>query len=108
MSKAELDNIIEFGGFRQQPGGFSYEGKLFALSVEEATNFGHINYHLDMVIGLDKPFHIVESDIPDFFAQQFEPQILDLMSAIYVPEELLPLFNRHARVRELQAIPLQR
>ena len=76
--------------------------------MEEATSFGHINYHLDTVIGLDKPFHIVEANIPDFFAQHFERQILDFMSAIYIPEELLPLFNRHAHVREIQVMPLQR
>jgi hypothetical protein len=63
---------------------------------------------LDSVIGLDNPFYIVEADIPDSLVQQCEPQRLDLMPAMYIPEELLPLFNRYARVMETQVIPLQR
>ena len=31
------------GGLRQKPGGFSYEGKLFATSAEDAARFGRIN-----------------------------------------------------------------
>ena len=57
MSKAELDDITHFGGLRQKPDGLSYEGKLFAISIEDAAHFGRINYRLDITIGLDNPFH---------------------------------------------------
>ena len=64
VSKAELDDVVNFGGFRQKPDGLSYEGKLFVTSIEDAVAFGRINYRLDASIGLDNPFHMVETRVP--------------------------------------------
>lgn len=108
MSKAELDDITHFGGLRQKPDGLSYEGKLFATSAEDAAHFGRMNYRLDTTIGLDNPFHVVEVNVPEALMRHFALQILDFMPAVYVAEELLPLLNRHAIIREIAVIPLAR
>ena len=73
VSKAELDDIMHFGGLRQKPGGLSYEGKLFATSTEDAAHFGRINYRLDIAIGLDNPFHVVEVNVPETLMHYFNP-----------------------------------
>jgi hypothetical protein len=108
VSKSELDDIINFGGLRQRPGGLSYEGKLFATSAEYAASFGRINYRLDTTIGLDNPFHIIEANVPEALMRHFEFRILDFMPAVYVAEDLLPLLNRHAVISEIAVIPLVR
>jgi hypothetical protein len=108
VSKAELDDIADFGGLRQQPDGLSYEGKLFANNVEAACNFGRINYRLDTTIGLDNPFYIVEVSIPNALMPHCEFQTLDFMPAVYVPEALLSLLNRSVIMGEVAVIPLQR
>lgn len=105
VSTAELDDIADFGGFRQKPDRLSYEGKLFATSTEDAAAFGRINYRLDLSIGRDHPFYIVEASVPSSLVHQFESQTLDFMPAVYVPEELLPLVNQQATIREMLAIP---
>jgi hypothetical protein len=55
VSRAGLDDIADFGGFRQSTDGLSYEGELFATSVEDAATFGRIHYRLDLSIGRDYP-----------------------------------------------------
>ena len=108
MSKAELDDMTHFGGLRQRPDGLSYEGKLFATSLEDAAHFGQMNYRLDRTIGLDKPFHIVEVAVSDTFTHHFLFQTLDFMLAVYIAEDLLPLLNSQAIISEVPVIPLAR
>lgn len=108
MSKAELDDITNFGGLRQRPDGLSYEGKLFATSAEDAAHFGRINYRLDSTIGLDNPFHVVEASVSEALMRYCEFRTLDFMPAVYVTADLLPLLNRHAIIRDIPVIPLVR
>ncbi len=108
VSQAELDDLTNFGGLRQKPDGLSYEGKLFATSAEDAAHFGRINYRLDITIGLDNPFHVVEVGVPEALMHRFEFRTLDFMPAVYVTEDLLLLLNHHAIIREISVIPLAR
>jgi hypothetical protein len=71
VSKAELDDITHFGGLKQKPDSLSYEGKLFAISTEDAAHFGRINYRMDITIGLDNPFHVVEVNMPETLMRYF-------------------------------------
>jgi hypothetical protein len=105
VSKAELDDITHFGGLRQKLDGLSYEGKLFATSTEDAAHFGRINYRLDITIGLDNPFHVVEANGPETLMRHFTFRTLDLMPAVYIAADFLPLLNRHAMIREIPVIP---
>ena len=107
VSKAELDDVTSFGGFRQNPHGFSYEGKLFATRIEDTAAFGRLNYRLDALIGLDNPFYILEARVPSALATQFEVYTLDAMRAVYVPEDLLPPLNRDSIVSEITVIPYE-
>jgi hypothetical protein len=106
VSKAELDDITYFSGLRQKPDGLSYEGKLFATSLEDAARFGRINYLLDSTIGLDNPFHVVEVNVPETLVRHFTFRILDFMPAVYIADDFLPLLNCHAIIREMPVIPL--
>ena len=108
MSKAELDDIAHFGGLRQKPDGLSYEGKLFATSIEGAAHFGRINYRLDNTIGLDNPFHVVEVNVPETLVRYFTFRTLDFMPAVYIAADFLPLLNRHAMIRKIPVLPLAR
>lgn len=107
VSKAELDDVANFGGFRQSPDGSSYEGKLFATRIEDAAAFGRLNCRLDASIGRDHPFYVLETRVPRALVDRFEVHILDAMRAVYVPEELLPRLNRHSMISELAAIPYE-
>ena len=108
VSQAELDDLMNFGGLRQKPDGLSYEGKLFATSAEDAAHFGRINYRLDIIIGLDNPFHVIEVSVPEALMHRFEFRTVDFMPAVYVIADLLPLLNRHAIIREISVVPLAR
>ena len=108
VSQAELNDLTTFGGLRQKPDGLSYESKLFATSAKDAAYFGRINYRLDIIIGLDNPFHIIEVSVPQFLIHRFEFRTLDFMPVVYVTEDLLPLLNRHAIIHEIPVIPLAR
>ena len=108
VSQAELDDLTNFGGLRQKPDGLSYEGKRFATSAEDAAHFGRINYRLDIIIGLDNPFHVIEVSVPEALMHRFEFRTLDFMPAVYVTEDLLPLLNRLAIIHEIPVIPLAR
>jgi len=108
VSKAELDDITHFGVLRQRPDGLSYEGKLFATRVEDAAHFGRMNYRLDRIIGLDRPFHIVEIVMSETFTHHFLFQTLDFMLAVYITEDVLPLLNSQAIISEVPVIPLAR
>jgi hypothetical protein len=108
VSKAELDDITHFGGLRQKLDGLSYEGKLFATSIEDAAHFGRINHSLDSTIGLDNPFHVVEVNVPETLVRHFIFRILDFMPAVYIADDFLPLLNRHAMIGEIPVIPLVR
>ena len=105
MSQAELDDLTNFGGLRQKPDGLSYEGKRFATSAEDAAHFGRINYRLDIIIGLDNPFHVVEVNVPETLIPHFTIRTLDFMPAVYIADDFLPLLNRHAMIREIPVIP---
>ncbi len=107
VSKAELDDVANFGGFRQKQDGLSYEGKLFAARIEDAAGFRRINYQLDTSIGLDDPFHILEVGVSSALAAQFEVYTLDFMSAVYVSEDLLSLLNWSGSTTEVAAIPYE-
>jgi hypothetical protein len=108
VSKAELDDITHFGGLRQKPGGLSYEGKFFATSIEDTAHFGRINYRLDITIGFDNPFHVVEVRVPETLMRHFTSRTLDFMPAVYIAADFLPLLNRRAMIREIPIIPLAR
>jgi hypothetical protein len=108
VSQAELNDLTNFGGLRQKPDRLSYEGKLFATSAEDAAHFGRINYRLDIIIGLDNPFHVIEVSVPEALMHRFEFRTVDFMPAVYVIADLLPLLNRHAIIREISVVPLAR
>ena len=108
VSQAELNDLTNFGGLRQKPDGLSYEGKLFATSAEDAAHFGRINYRLDIIIGLDNPFHVIEVSVPEALMHRFEFRTVDFMPAVYVIADLRPLLNRHAIIREISVVPLAR
>jgi hypothetical protein len=76
VSQAALDDLTNSGGLRQKPDGLSSEGKLFATSAEDAAHFGWMNYHLDITIGLDSPFHVVEVSVPEALMHHFEYRTL--------------------------------
>ena len=38
----------------------------------------------------------------------FREMVLDFMPAVYIADDLLPLLNRHAMIREIPVIPLVR
>src|SRR5215510_13643758 len=84
VSQAELNDVTNFGGLRQKPDGLSYEGKLFATSAEDAAHFGRINYRLDIIIGLDNPFHVIEVSVPETLMRHFTSRALDFMPAVYI------------------------
>lgn len=107
VSKAELDDVASFGGFRQKTDGFSYEGKLFATRIQDTAAFGRINYRLDASIGMDNPFYVLETRVPSALTAQFEVHTLDSMLAVYVSEDLLPLLNRYSVISEITAIPYE-
>jgi hypothetical protein len=108
VSQAELNDLTNFGGLRQKPDRLSYEGKLFATSAEDAAHFGRINYRLDIIIGLDNPFHVIEVSVPEALMHRFEFRTVDFMPAVYVIADLLPLLNRHAIIREISVVLLAR
>jgi hypothetical protein len=93
---------------RQKPGGLSYEGKFFATSIEDTAHFGRINYRLDITIGFDNPFHVVEVRVPETLMRHFTSRTLDFMPAVYIAADFLPLLNRRAMIREIPIIPLAR
>ena len=92
VSRAEADDIVSFGGFRAGP--TSYEGKLFATTMEDATRYGRINHQLPG----GEPFWLVELDVPTGLAGRLErvPNV-DRMQAVHVPEDLLDAVNAQGR-----------
>lgn len=61
---------------------------------------------MDAAIGLDKPFYVIEIHVPDALLHYGALQTLDLMLAVYIAEDGLPLLNRHAAISEIPVIPL--
>jgi hypothetical protein len=95
VSQAELDDIA-LNGIRNLPG---YEtGKLFAGSVQDATNFGRLNYRFDKL-----PFTIIKTSIPKKYGSMLYRGEMDLMQGISVPRSL---FNRLSKPTHFNYTPL--
>lgn len=101
VSKAELDDIA-IAGFRQKPGGLSFEGKLFATSAEDAARYGRELYKLDK-----EAFHVIQVRVSRSVADQYSRHTMDRMTAIYVAKEQLGALNASAVVSELPSIPIR-
>ena len=97
VSKAELDDIAEFG-LRTKSGGFE-TGKLFAPSVEEAAKFGKNNFGFD---GL--PNTIIKAEVPNSVLDKSFRFGADGMNAISIPAELL----KKVKATPLNSSPLIR
>ena len=83
VSNAELSDIASYG-IRNANG---YEtGKLFATSVQDAANFGRLNFGLD-----NEPFTIISTTIPKRYSPQLYQFETDLMQGVSVPNNL---FNK--------------
>ena len=86
VSQAEVDDIAEFG-LRMKAGGYE-TGKLFAPTLEEATQFGKYNHGLDGV-----PNTIMKVKVPNSVlngATRFEA---DGMNAISIPANQLHMLK---------------
>ena len=95
VSKAELDDIAN-NGIRNASG---YEsGKLFATTVQDASNFGNLNYKFDK-----EPFTIIQTKIPNKYSSQLYKGEMDLMDVISVPNDL---FNKLTTPKTLFSTPL--
>ena len=102
VSRAELEDVHNIGRFRPKPGGGSLESKQFATTAEDAARFGRDHFLLD-----GETFYLLEIEVPKSVADQFEHLQLDFKPAVNVPEELFPLLNRNATIREVPRIPLE-
>ncbi len=101
VSEDEREDIQFFQGFRPHPRGRSYLSKLFARSAADAARFGRDNFRFD-----DKPFHLMQVEVPETLAETFECLYLDRKRAVNVPQQQLPQLNRKAVIQELSWIPL--
>ena len=100
VSKAELDDVAQFG-FRPKPGGGSLETKLFATSADDAAAFGRDIFRLDR-----QPFTILETRIPNSLGGRLDNLILDGRSAVGVNPDLLPALNAAGRTSPLPFSPI--
>jgi len=93
VSRAELDDIANFGGFRPNPNMQGYqEVKLFATSADDAAQFGRNNFGLDRV-----PNFIVQTEAPSGVMNNSFRTTMDSMNAVTLPSEQLSLL-RNTRV----------
>ena len=67
-----------------------------------------MHYRLDITIDRNNPFHVIEVSVPEALMHRFEFRTVDFMPAVYVIEDLLPLLNSHAIIREISVVPLAR
>ncbi|PLK42101.1 hypothetical protein C0V77_22570 [Emticicia sp. TH156] len=82
VSQAELDDIAKFG-LRIKSGGYE-TGKLFAATLEEATQFGKYNFGLDRV-----PNTIIKVRVPNRVLNGATKFDADFMNAISIPADQL-------------------
>jgi RHS repeat-associated protein len=86
VSHAEVDDIAKFG-FRIKAGGYE-SGKLFAPTLQEATQFGKYNFGLDGI-----PNTIMKVSVPNFILNGAEKFGADGMNAISIPANQLHLLR---------------
>ncbi len=82
VSKAELDDIAQFG-FRTKEGGYE-TGKLFAPTLQEATQFGKANFMFDGI-----PNTIMKVQVPNSVLDGAYKFGADGMNAISIPANQL-------------------
>ncbi|MFK7798671.1 MAG: hypothetical protein AB8E82_14560, partial [Aureispira sp.] len=82
VSKAELDDIAQFG-FRTKQGGYE-SGKLFAPTAGEAVQFGKNNFKFDEI-----PNHIMQVKVPNKVLNNSYKFPADGMNAISIPADKL-------------------
>jgi hypothetical protein len=82
----ELADIDNFKGFRTIANQTYESAKLFASSLEDASNFGWQNFTYDQ-----KPFTIVSTKMPgSVISTTLHPGGMDTMNGIYaIPSDLL-------------------
>ena len=89
VSRTELDDLRQFGGFRQHPDHRSMETKLFATSLDDARWWGEQLYGM-----VGESFIIVEVEVPDALARRLYRAEADAgRPFVAVADELLPEFN---------------
>ncbi|MEX2235381.1 MAG: RHS repeat-associated core domain-containing protein [Cyclobacteriaceae bacterium] len=86
VSTAEVDDIAHFG-FRTKPGGYE-TGKLFAPTLQEATQFGKGNFMLDGI-----PNTIMKVRVPNSVLNGAHKFGADGMNAISIPANQLHLLR---------------
>ena len=85
VSKAELDDIVEFG-MRNRAG---YEtGKLFATTVEDAARYGKYNFKLDHI-----PNTIIKVKVPNNVMRNAYRFEADFMNAVSIDSKYLQLLK---------------
>jgi hypothetical protein len=89
---AELEDI-RAAGFRQQPQGRSYEGKLFAVSLEDARFWGSQLYRPS-----GQPYAIVVAMVPQATMDQFVVIEADHRVAVAVELKQLAMVNDVAEI----------
>ncbi len=82
VSQAELEDIAQFG-FRTQPGGYE-TGKLFAPTIQEASQFGRANFMFDGI-----PNTIIKVRVPNTVMGGAYRFGADGMNAISIPSNQL-------------------
>jgi len=82
VSQAEVDDIAKFG-FRMKAGGYE-TGKLFAPTLQEATQFGKYNFGLDGI-----PNTIMKVRVPNSVLNGATKFSADGMNAISIPDDQL-------------------
>jgi hypothetical protein len=86
VSQAEVDDIAKFG-FRMKAGGYE-SGKLFAPTLQEATQFGKYNFGLDGI-----PNMIMKVKVPNSVLNGATKFGADGMNAISIPANQLKLLK---------------
>ena len=106
MSSDELTDIRSFNGFRSSATGESMEGKHFAGNAQHAARWGRDFYKRD-----EKPFHIVQFDIPEIIVVEdlYKYSKLDGIGPSWYADRGAPLeqINKFcSAIVELPALPL--
>lgn len=86
VSKAELDDIGVYG-LRNIAGGYE-TSKLFATTLEDATQFGKNNFKLDGVAN-----HLIQVDVPSSIMKNSTQFKADSMDVVSIPANMLDFLN---------------
>lgn len=98
----EVQDILEFGGFRCRPG-YGYDGgKWFATSFEDAVRWGREFQRFS----LKRPFRVAAARLPgDYLADVEYHERWDAIGpAYYVREDQLPILHQAGAVTIFDAV----